>query len=95
MISQYEAGRNGVGVANLRKLAQALECQSEDIDERYATGEIRSRSGDNFNRWIRDESLRYLVDIWQEIPLEARIEMLNGAVAAKKQARRPTVAPRN
>ncbi|MDR0867470.1 MAG: helix-turn-helix domain-containing protein [Planctomycetota bacterium] len=81
-ISQYETARNAIGVDNITKLAQALECKPEDIDERFADLTKRAHGVERVNntRRIDDDILRYIVDSWTGISVIAKSQILNIAV---------------
>lgn len=87
VISHYESGRNAIGVANLARLARALECSPHDIDDRSWGAGGEPGSDETRVRIIKDDMLLFVVDSWESLPVEKKIDLLGavkGAVNAAK-----------
>ncbi|GHS93621.1 hypothetical protein FACS1894139_14570 [Planctomycetales bacterium] len=82
-ICQYESGRSAIGVQNLKKIAAALGCQMKDIDARCE--EAAAARGANHNRYIGDDILREIVDIWRDLSAADKMEITAFVAAAKKR----------
>ncbi|MDR0867324.1 MAG: helix-turn-helix domain-containing protein [Planctomycetota bacterium] len=79
VISQYESGRNAIGIRNLAKLAAALECSVSDIDARITPNITAEKINEPYEKrrlYIHDDMLLYICNNWQKLPLNRRAEIM-------------------
>ncbi len=79
-ISKYERQYCRIGVRNLSRLAGALGCSMQDIDERLNAD--ATAAGDGRRIYARDDMLLYVCTVWDKLPLETRIDIATAARAA-------------
>ena len=79
-ISKYERQYCRIGVRNLSRLAGALGCSMQDIDERLNAD--ANAAGDGRRIYARDDMLLYICTVWDKLPMETRIDLASAARAA-------------
>jgi transcriptional regulator with XRE-family HTH domain len=75
LISHYESGRNSMGIMNIIRISRVLNCQPQEIDDRYALDYDVSESERKRTRHIDNDFLLYLVDHWKKLSVEVQLNV--------------------
>ncbi|MDR0868742.1 MAG: helix-turn-helix domain-containing protein [Planctomycetota bacterium] len=86
-ISKYEMGYNAIGVRNLGRIANVLQCALDEIDERIDTAGEKptTERRDKHHRFIVDEILLLVIDGWHGLPAEMKVDIAAMVRAANKK----------